>query len=401
MLTDGFPHSSDAREKFGCHRNARPLFAHGTVAPLKKILILTAGFGEGHNAAARGVRDAMEAIAPGEVEVEVLDLFERCYGRLNEFARKAYLAAINHAPHVWAKFYGLLDTTRILERNLGVMRRVREELERILAAKKPHAVVSTYPIYNFFIDQIFAGNSARGFQQVTIVTDSITVNSVWYRPSCDCFIVPNEDTADVMQRANVPRDRIRVLGFPVTHRFASNDDTRQPPSDIGGRRVLYMISFGKKEAPDLVRHLTRIPKIDLTVTVGRDKKLQARIEAIAAESPRPVEVYGWTDKLPDLVMRSHLLISKAGGATVQEAIAAKTPMIISQIVPGQEEGNARLIIDRECGMLAESHEQIAQAVESAFANHAVLWQKWADNIADLSKPDAALQIARFILGACL
>ncbi|MBV9300036.1 MAG: diacylglycerol kinase, partial [Verrucomicrobia bacterium] len=46
---------------------------------MKKILIFTAGFGEGHNTAARNIRDAVEHIAPDEAKVEVLDLFDACY----------------------------------------------------------------------------------------------------------------------------------------------------------------------------------------------------------------------------------------------------------------------------------------------------------------------------------
>ena len=58
------------------------------------------------------------------------------------------------------------------------------------------------------------------------------------------------------------------------------------------------------------------------------------------------------------MLESHLLISKAGGATVQETIAAKCPMIISQIVPGQEEGNARLIEETRSGAVATTAEAI-------------------------------------------
>ena len=43
--------------------------------------------------------------------------------------------------------------------------------------------------------------------------------------------------------------------------------------------------------------------------------------------------------------------SKAGGATTQEAIAAKCPMIINQVVPGQEEGNARLIAETKSAFI--------------------------------------------------
>jgi len=53
---------------------------------MKKVLILTAGFGEGHNAAARNLRDALELVSD-DVKVEVLDLFESCYGSFNTVAK--------------------------------------------------------------------------------------------------------------------------------------------------------------------------------------------------------------------------------------------------------------------------------------------------------------------------
>jgi hypothetical protein len=60
---------------------------------MKKVLILTAGFGEGHNAAARNLRDALEFISD-EVQVEVLDLFESSYGSMNTLARSVRLKLI-------------------------------------------------------------------------------------------------------------------------------------------------------------------------------------------------------------------------------------------------------------------------------------------------------------------
>ena len=70
---------------------------------MKKILILTAGFGEGHNAAARSLRDALELVSE-EVKVEVLDLFESSYGAFNTFAKNAYLASCNMRRNSGAAF---------------------------------------------------------------------------------------------------------------------------------------------------------------------------------------------------------------------------------------------------------------------------------------------------------
>jgi len=47
----------------------------------KRILILTASFGEGHNAAARGIRDGLARVAPQGIEVELRDLFAEAYGQ--------------------------------------------------------------------------------------------------------------------------------------------------------------------------------------------------------------------------------------------------------------------------------------------------------------------------------
>ena len=159
-----------------------------------------------------------------------------------------------------------------------------------------------------------------------------------------------------------------------------------------------MINAGRELAPAIVARLLRIEGIHLTVTVGRDEWLRARLEAVASAAGKALELHGWTDRMPELVMSHHVLIGKAGGATVQEAIAARTPMLITQVVPGQEEGNAQLLFDNRCGALCATPEAIAAQVGALFADGAAQWRRWEANIARLSKPDAAREIARFIVG---
>ena len=75
----------------------------------KRILILTAGFGEGHNSAARGMRDGLAIVSAGAAAVEVHDIFGETYGFVNDWARRGYLAVINRAPKVWERLYRWLD----------------------------------------------------------------------------------------------------------------------------------------------------------------------------------------------------------------------------------------------------------------------------------------------------
>jgi processive 1,2-diacylglycerol beta-glucosyltransferase len=362
---------------------------------MMRVLILTAGYGEGHNSAARGVAEGLELVAPGEVEATVVDLFDVCYGRANDVVKKAYLSTINHAPGLWEKIYNVLDRTSLVEATLPTMKPVQDELARRLDEAPPDAVVATYPAYGFLLDRLFEAGS-RPFPFFTIITDSVTVNSVWRRATSDYFIVANNDTAEVL-REHVPTEKIHVLGFPVSPRFAMAARERPLPSSETRPRVLYMINAGRKDAPAIVDGLLARGDLDVTVTVGRDEDLREEIAGVAAERKREIEIHGWTNQLPELLMTHHLLISKAGGATTQETIAAKTPMIISQVVPGQEEGNARLLVENRCGCIAATPAEIGQAVEGLFANNAALWREWHENIAKLSRPDSAREIARFVL----
>ncbi len=362
---------------------------------MKKILIFTAGYGEGHNTAARNIRDALEFVAPNEVQVEVLDLFETCYGKLNEFVKKAYLTAINKTPKVWGKIYELIDNTRMVQGNMVALGRMKKALNELLLSTEPDVIVSTYPIYNYLIDEIYSDGRTRNFSQVTVITDSLTINSVWYRCFSDYFLVANEDSARVLRQADIEEEKIRVFGFPVTHQFASLPASRG--SMEKAIKVLFMINSGKKEAPEVARKLSARKDVQLTVTVGRDLTLRKEIEDAVADAANPVELHGWTTKIPELLTSHHILISKAGGATVQESIASCTPMIITQVVPGQEEGNARLIVENNCGALATNPDAIVNAIDIALAEKGKTYLQWQTNITRLSRPEASLDIARFVL----
>jgi processive 1,2-diacylglycerol beta-glucosyltransferase len=304
---------------------------------------------------------------------------------------------INRAPNIWAGVYSLIDRVPLVPMTMPLMGKMRRALEKLIADTNPAAIVSVYPVYGYLLDRLYPSGQGRNFEIHTVVTDSITINSVWHRCTSDTFLVPNEDTARVMRDAGVPAEKVRVLGFPVPPKFADERPPRPMPGEGTRARVLYMINAGKDQAPAILTELLKLSEIDFTVTAGRDQALMGRLQGVAQAAGREIEILGWTDRMPELVMSHHLLIGKAGGATVQEAIAACTPMLITQVVPGQEEGNARLLFENGCGALCATPHALASTIERLFAGDAAEWRIWEQNIRRLSRPDAAREIARFIL----
>jgi processive 1,2-diacylglycerol beta-glucosyltransferase len=358
----------------------------------KKILILTAGFGEGHNSAARGVRDGLARIASDQTTVELRDLFAEAYGRINELVRRSYLALVNSAPRAWGVVYRWLDRKTDYNGEFRRLARLKAQFAPVLDRFQPEIVVCSFPAYANVLQDILGAE--RACKCVVVVTDSITINASWYRSPADYFVVANEQSAAVLRSGGVRPEKIKVFGFPVSPKFADFAADRPLPSTNSSRRVLYMINAAKRGAAELVRMLGKLG-VDLTVTIGRADELRSEIEAAA--NGQPMKIVGWTNELPRMMHENHLLIGKAGGATVQETIAAKCPMIINHVVAGQEEGNAQLIVETNSGVLAQSPREVLAQVQRAFDNGAKQWREWAGNISKLSRPRAALDIAEFLM----
>jgi processive 1,2-diacylglycerol beta-glucosyltransferase len=358
-----------------------------------RILILTAGFGEGHNAAAHALRTACDAVH-GEGAAEVIDVFALAAPRINEVVRRSYLGLINRAPRLWSAAYAWLDRSPLAPPLMRSLRRETRVLAEVIGRQKPDVICSTYPAYAFMLEALAkAGRVAA--PAFTIVTDSISINSLWWRAGADGWFLPNEDSAEVMRQAGVDPRRLHVLGFPVQPFFAGHAGRLAPPPLASGAapRVLYIINSGTRAAAETARQLITRSGWDLTCTVGRNEKLRAELERLAAGRPHPTSVLGWTNEIPRLLMTHHVVISKAGGATTQEALAARCPMIVNQVVPGQEDGNWELLRRHGVGALAETPDAVLRELERAFRDRGRVWGEWRAALAPLSRATAAAEIA--------
>lgn len=356
------------------------------------MLLVTASFGEGHNSAANRLAAALQAEDPA-VRVSVHDVFYEAYGWLNRLVCWMYLVAINRIPFVWKIAFFVLDRTSVVGGGIGVFGRAARRLGELVEGLRPDVIVSTYPGYGHLLDYVTRRKGVHRVRLVTVVTDSLTINSVWFRPRTDHFLVTNEPTAEAMRRAGVPAEKIHVTGFPVPPVFAELDKRVDGPP----WRVLCMVNSDHHRAAALVRELARVPGIELTVTAGRDSALERELESLRRELGAAFEIFGWTPRMAELIRRSHLIISKAGGATVQEAMAARVPMILTKIVPGQEEGNARLLLDAGAAVLRTKPAAVAREVEEVFSANAAVYRRMYAATEKLSHPNASAVAARFLL----
>jgi processive 1,2-diacylglycerol beta-glucosyltransferase len=203
----------------------------------------------------------------------------------------------------------------------------------------------------------------------------------------------------VLRAAGIDSARLEVTGFPVALFFQAQAGKLDRTDLAAGAapRVLYIINSGTRNALATARLLLEETAWEVTCAVGRDEPLRQALLALAAGRRRPAEILGWTDRIPHLLMTHHVVVSKAGGATTQEAIAACCPMIVNQVVPGQEEGNYELLRRHGVGGLAETPEALRDTLRQAFAERGAVWRRWEAALGSLTRPDAARTIAARVL----
>ncbi|MFI0348129.1 MAG: hypothetical protein ACH346_05100 [Chthoniobacterales bacterium] len=362
----------------------------------KKILILTAGFGEGHNTAAYNISEALKE--KPDVEVSIVDIYQQTLPGTTKFLQACYRFAINKLPMAWGIIFNFLDRPGGLEKSLFMAARLRRSLAKKVSEFQPDVIVSTYPLYAFLIAQLRESCHAACYVPlVTVITDSTAINTSWYRAKSDFFIVADEETALVLRKDNIPSERVHVLGFPVAPRLA----TMTPLPETAGApwKILYLPSSKTIQAFAVIRALAELPDVQVTVITGRMRELHAFLGKSGVIDGKRVQLIGWTNQIPELLSTHHLYVGKAGGAIVHEAMAAQCPILISQIVPGQEEGNIELIERHDIGRLAAHYPAtLAASAAEVFAGDAATWRRWKQHLKTISYPAASQDIAEFVLG---
>jgi len=266
----------------------------------------------------------------------------------------------------------------------------------LIEIHRPKVVVLTFPVYAHLIARLPLA-LRKSFQLVTVVTDSISVHRLWSTAQAELWVVPNDPTAKALSALGVPMEKIHPVGFPVDPRFALPDPHPgdEPPGE--NPRILYLLSSGLRAGPALAATLAAQKDWSVTIGTGRDPEVARRVEAALGPLKKDVQMLGWTNEMPSILARQHFVIGKAGGALTQETIASRTPFLVTQVVPGQEEGNYSLLKEIGVASLTPDGPAAVRVIQQALAEKGRGWKEWKSKLATASKPDASLRLAELCL----
>ncbi|MHC1739488.1 MAG: glycosyltransferase [Anaerolineaceae bacterium] len=370
----------------------------------KKILILTADAGFGHRSAANAVAAAIEEKYPNELIYEIVNPLDN--KGTPTFLRESqadYTKWVRNVPELYRFGYDASDAlvpTRLLENSLSVL--LHDVMRDILKESQPDAILATYPMYPPALTPLFH-NKKRRVPLFTSITDLSTVHRLWFHRKVDGCLVPNSLVADLATSYGLNPEKVIITGIAVNPNVVRETRSKtEIRAELGWTPdIPTVLAVGSKRVERLIDTLNIInhfgAPLQLVVVAGKDEHLLSELSHF--DWHIPAHIYDFVDNVPLLMHASDLIISKAGGLIVTESLACGLPMILIEILPGQETGNAEYVTALGAADLADDPICILENLSHLLQNNHSLLKQRAENAARIGQPRSAYKIADILFNA--
>lgn len=367
----------------------------------KRVLILYADYGFGHRSASKAIAQALEEIYGEACHVDLVNPLED--PRAPTFLRdqqEDYDRIVRENPRFYKLTYDLADlslTTNLVESALIVM--LFEAMRDVLEKYNPDVVVCTYLLFHAPLAAIYTMEKTH-IPLVTVVTDLATVQKMWFHPAVDLCMVPTQKVYDLALENGLPVEKIKLTGLPVNPKLAQKDKNKaELKKSIGWKSdVPVLLAVGSKrvgkmpEALHLLNH-SGLP-IQLAIVAGGDEEMFQQYKR--TDWHIPTTVYNFVDDMSTFLLAADLLLCKAGGLITTEGLACGLPLVLVDVIEGQETGNAAFIIEGGAGVLAEKPAMVLETVFHCLMQDGKELHEYAARASQLGRPRAAFEVAEYV-----
>jgi len=381
----------------GCDSAHRITTPSGVTRPLdtpadvgasgRPVVVLTVPFGSAHTRTAQAVAQAWEMrIRPAPIRIVPLEAYiprgvvaSLLYG---------YLFTISRTPwafrFVYAKGREPGVSNRVLDAAIKLAGPGGRRLRRCIG-ETPAIWVSTHPLTS-----ILARATSVTDAILSILVTDHHFHAFWCMPGADHYFVGRPEIRRALINRGVPRRAVDLTGIPIDPGFgrrSTRDDTegRLGLSPTPFRVLVMGGGLGIGPIEEIVAHLRRVTTpLQTVVVTGMNRRLYQRLSA----RRDGVVVYGYTDRIHDLMAASDLCVTKPGGLTIAEAAAVGLPSLLIDPLPGHEEANTEILVRGGSAFRIRGARQVADVVEE-LARRPRLVRRMAMRMGRHGKPAAA------------
>jgi processive 1,2-diacylglycerol beta-glucosyltransferase len=369
-------------------------------ATAPRVLILSASYGSGHNAAARALEAALQSAG---AQTRVVDHFrELVHPAFDRWSRRLFNLLLYRAPLPWALAYWIGDR---LPASSGLVFGMGSlgagGLRTLLDSFRPDVVVSTHPTPAGAMSDLRRHGLTR-VRHALVYTD-FTVHRQWLHPVVDLYCVPAEGIRTLLIARGVPPERVLATGLPVRPEFDEPADQAVARQALGldpGRPVVLVMAgalgwTGRLPAAARVLRDLALP-LQAVIVAGRDQQLAHSLREIIRGVGPHMRVLGYTPEIRQLMAAADLLVTKAGGVSLAEAIACELPTICFGSLAGPEKRNERFVVEAGAALRARSAAELSSAVDHALSDPSAL-KALGQRMGEIRRPATARAVADAVL----
>jgi processive 1,2-diacylglycerol beta-glucosyltransferase len=366
----------------------------------RRVLILAAGIGSGHNIAA-GVLESCFRAAPEVDAVQRLDILESTNEVYRTLYDDGYFALVEAAPWLVGWGYDANDPPFKLAHWTSLWDRINTTAtSKAIRAFRPDIVVCTH----FLPTRLVSLMLTRGVLEATlaVVTTDYDFQGLWLSSAFNHFFVARDETKAHMAAIGVPSDRITVSGIPVRPGLGDsvNREAILQRYDLRPDRPILLISAGAaggEYTQTIVQQTFRMHNdFQAVVVCGRNAQLKTQIEGLVAMRRNQYRVLGYTNDMPDLIRAATLFVGKPGGLSSSECMAAGLPMVLIHPIPGQEVRNSDFLLEEGAAVRCNYETTVGYKIDQLLAEPDRI-TRMAESARRIGRPEAGPQIASQVL----
>ena len=336
----------------------------------RRVLVISESFGLGHERAAQALIKGLAMVDPAAEAVHTNSI-QRNYPRMTKYFLGMYLRLINSYPQLWHRIYQEGRSRRENEGSKQIIYRLLAGgLRRSIKEYRPHAIVCTHP----FPAAVITRFKKQGLDVplAGIITD-YDVHAYWLDKKIDLYIVGDRKLERDFASFGFEPKAVSGSGIPIDPVFAQKADKEQTRAKLGlaAKAPVVLVAGGGWGLGDLGR-ITRLlaetsKGMQIVVVTGANAGLEKALRLSHTGSDR-VRIAGMVDNIHDYMAAADVMVTKPGGLTTSEGLAAGLPMVLFDVLYGQETWNAGFLTGHGAAVKCAGIEGIPLKVWQILAN---------------------------------
>lgn len=372
---------------------------------MKKVIIFYASYGGGHLNAAKSIQECIINNYK-DIDVELIDCMKYVNITIEKITTAAYREMAKKAPWAWGKIYNDSQKGPLAHISSRSNKIMAIKLLKLLREKTPDLIISTHP----FGSQMCSYLKRKGkitSKIATIMTD-FAPHDQWLVGSdyTDYFFVAHYKMKQYLMSKNIDEEKIFDTGIPISNRFLLNFNSEEILKDLNfekdKKNILFFgggeFGLGKTKTVEIFECFVKLfPETQIIGVAGKNEKMKNAFTKIVEENHREnnIRILEFTNKVPEFMSISDLVVTKPGGLTTSESLASSLPMVIINPIPGQEEENAEFLEENGIAIWVKKNDNPYEKLKNLFTDSSIL-ENMKENTKKLSRKYSTQNICNIL-----